>query len=685
MIRAAMVVLLLCASCTVPSIEELNCDGSDSLSPDDVAGGDADAVLGDSGACSALRVSLTYATFQPGCLTLTVVDLEDASRTESQGVKVVPGVRSDTRTVAVFGRARWSRNLRLKATAHERSCNGPVVAEQFVEAQVPTEGIVDASLDLRAEDLDDDGYVSATGTRPGTDCDDSKKDVNPQATEQCGDGIDNNCVNGENDAPDAQAYYPDEDGDSYGNKDAVAIPSCVQPARTATRGGDCNDGDALIRPDQTEFRCDGVDDDCDGATDDDAFAVGTMCRTAQDCPGANACQSVSSAACISAETPTPWYVDEDGDGRRGTELATRCTAPSPGASTTKDDCDESSRYVANSSTLEVCDRMDNDCDGQRDEDLTGCATAPWPTATDVGGAGTTWNAVAPHNSNQGWLAGDGGRVMHVNINVYTPVTSCPGNWRSAWAANSGRVFLGSDAGKLATATPDALATCTQVNGPGTSSISSMVGFEDGTTVRLFAVDSAGRVIRWVYVEGATSQTDPEVLTQILPQAGIGTTNLRAIHGLSPETLLAVGMEPVSGTDRPAAWRAPASGTTWQKETLGIPAATTGYLRAVRVVTPKLAYVAGDKGLLLARSGTTWTTQPALTVSGTAVDLRAMLAFGRTAIYAVSSGPKDIHFFDGTSWSSATNVPPSTLNALAATGPGDIWATGNGGTLIRWKP
>ncbi|QSQ25900.1 hypothetical protein JY651_13630 [Pyxidicoccus parkwayensis] len=626
-------------------------------------------------AAGALRVSLSYATFQPSCLTLKVEDREDPSRTESTPVTVAAGVRSDTRTVAVLGREGWSRNLRLTATAHERSCAGPVVAEQSVEAQVPEVGVADARLDLRAEDLDNDEYVSATGPRPGTDCDDSRADVHPGATELC-DGIDNNCVNGEADAPGTQEFWPDLDGDGYGDRDAVAVRFCVQPGNTASRGGDCNDSNAAFHPGQEESRCDGLDEDCDGVTDDDAFAVGASCATDLGCAGVTKCQSVSASVCVSTEQPVTWYLDEDGDGSAGTESALRCASPAPGASTTRSDCDEGTRFVSSTGT-EVCDRLDNDCDGTRDNGVAGCDTATWSVDTDVGAADAEWNAVAPYGDTTGWLAGEAGRVLHVDGSTFTLVTSCPGNWRAAWAASNGRVFLGSAAGKLATVAAGALDSCAEVSGPGSSSINGMVGFEQDTTVRVFAVDSQGRIIRWVYVEGATSQAAPELVTQV-------PANLRAIHGLTPETLLVVGAEDVGGTSVPAAWRSPSSGSTWPKESLGV-ASATGFLRAVRVLTPTLAYVAGDGGLLLERSGTTWAAKPALTVAGTGVvDLRALLAVGRTGIYAVASGPNDIHFFDGAAWSSVT-VPPHRLNALEGTRPDRLWGAGSSGTLVRWRP
>ncbi|MCP3138143.1 MopE-related protein [Pyxidicoccus xibeiensis] len=622
----------------------------------------------------ALRVLIAYATFQPRCLTLTVVDQEDPARTDSVEVRVEPGVRSDTRTVAVLGREGWSRNLKLTAAAFERSCSGARVAEQSLEVQVPTEGVSEARMSLRAEDLDNDMYVAATGPLPGTDCDDANEAVHPNAAEPC-DGLDNNCVAGESDAAGTRDWYEDRDGDGYGNASAPPIPYCVPPSNFAARAGDCNDGEATIRPDQAESRCDGVDEDCDGTADDDDFAVGATCATPLGCPGVKTCQGVSSAVCSSPQQPEPaWYVDEDGDLQAGTDVGPGCTAPVPGATTVRTDCDESSRFAAGDAP-EVCDRLDNDCDGQTDELLVTCGLTPWRTDPGVGAADATWNAVAPYPGNRGWLAGTEGRVVHVDGTDFAPVTDCPGTWEAAWATASGRVFLGSSAGVFATVAPGALATCEQVNGPGSSSLNGLVGFERGTSVALFAVDSQGRVIRWDYVEGAPTQAAPRLVTQV-------AANLRAIHGVGPEVLLAVGAETVDGVARPVAWGTPGSGSTWLKEDLGL-AEATGFLRGVQVLTPRLAYVAGDDGLLLERAGGSWSAKPRLTLPGGTPDVRALLAFGRTALYALSSDVSDIHFFDGTAWRSVT-APPRTLEALGGTGPGDVWGAGAGGTLVRWR-
>src|SRR5690349_2606277 len=122
----------------------------------------------------ALRVDLSYATFRPGCLTLKAEDKADPANSETQQLQLgAKPERSRDLTVAVFRKEGWGRDLVLTATAYERSCaeqNPRQVATQAVEAQVPEEGITAVQMDLRALDLDDDGYVQTS--QGGSDCDD---------------------------------------------------------------------------------------------------------------------------------------------------------------------------------------------------------------------------------------------------------------------------------------------------------------------------------------------------------------------------------------------------------------------------------------------------------------------------------------------------------------------------------
>ncbi|MCB9519264.1 MAG: putative metal-binding motif-containing protein [Myxococcales bacterium] len=110
-----------------------------------------------------------------------------------------------------------------------------------------------------------------------TDCDDTTPLRNPGLVEVC-DGLDNDC-----DADGAvdegltvSAYYPDCDGDGFGDDTASASSGCAPPEvpPPCTSGGawvtnatDCDDDAAGVNPRAPEV-CNAIDDDCDTLTDD---------------------------------------------------------------------------------------------------------------------------------------------------------------------------------------------------------------------------------------------------------------------------------------------------------------------------------------------------------------------------------------------------------------------------------
>ncbi|MEM9731742.1 MAG: malectin domain-containing carbohydrate-binding protein, partial [Myxococcota bacterium] len=95
--------------------------------------------------------------------------------------------------------------------------------------------------------------------------------------------------------------------------------------------GDCNDADPNVRPGVSD-PCDGVDNDCDGAFDEDYVSLPTQC-------GVGACEATGATVC---------------DALSSTEIDT-CTPGTPAP-------DDSS-----------CDGVDSDCDGVVDED---CVVVP---------------------------------------------------------------------------------------------------------------------------------------------------------------------------------------------------------------------------------------------------------------------------------------------------------------------
>jgi hypothetical protein len=101
----------------------------------------------------------------------------------------------------------------------------------------------------------------------GDDCDDADEAVSPAATEVCNEADDDCDGAVDEEAADAPTWYPDVDGDGYGDEAAPAV-RCGPPGEVSTTvGGDCDDGEAQVAPGLSE-RCDGLDNDCDPATPD---------------------------------------------------------------------------------------------------------------------------------------------------------------------------------------------------------------------------------------------------------------------------------------------------------------------------------------------------------------------------------------------------------------------------------
>jgi hypothetical protein len=616
----------------------------------------------------ALRVDLSYATFRPGCLTLTATDKADPARTETQRVDLGSRPeRSRQLTVAVFREAGWSRNLVLTATAYERACDAQdrrQVATQTVEAEVPVEGTRPVSMALRAEDLDDDGYVKES--QGGTDCEDDDEDVNPGEVEECN-GRDDNCSGGEADAQGAITYYADRDGDGFGDPNRTQR-TCIQPLGTVTNSLDCNDDSDTVNPDQRELRCDGQDDNCNQATDE-TFNVDAGCTTTLGCMGTVACTGVTASACVSSQPLLSWYVDEDGDLRAGTDAGPGCQAPVPGAVTRRDDCDESSPFAFDGG-VEQCDLLDNDCNGQVDE--LNCGAVAWQPIPDAGTPSTEYRAVAAYAQGKAWVAGLNGALAHIEGSVATRYSDCPGSWVSAWARGDGRVFLGSTQGEIATREV-AGAGCLTTNTGKSASINGLMGFESGATTTLFAVASDGRIYRWVHPGAAT----PTELSRV-------GANLRDVHGTSAANLLAVGVEQVGSVLEPRAFRSnPDGGPAWLPERLPTPLPTGVYLRGVHMVHGQLAYAAGDKGVLYERSRGTWSVAPPLLVGGDTPNIQDVVAYGRSVVYAAASD-EAVYRFTGTSWE-PVYTGTWTPFAIDGVGPDDVWVAGDQGQVIHRAP
>jgi hypothetical protein len=165
----------------------------------------------------------------------------------------------------------------------------------------------------------------------------------PAGNEIC-DGNDNDCdtlIDGQDDSLDLNdpltlTFYRDADGDTFGDED-LEILACNQPPGFVADDRDCDDADRFVNPNGNEV-CDGVDNDCDRAVDD------------QD-------PSVDPASALT------WYADFDGDSF-GDDAQTRvsCVEP-PFYDATGGDCDDTDEFAYPGAPETCNDGIDQDCDG----------------------------------------------------------------------------------------------------------------------------------------------------------------------------------------------------------------------------------------------------------------------------------------------------------------------------------
>ena len=149
---------------------------------------------------------------------------------------------------------------------------------------------------------------------------------------------------------DTDVTQVDNDGDGFGEAE------------------DCDDNDAAVNPDATEF-CNGLDDNCDGAIDE-AGATG--------------------------ETTT--YADSDGDGFGDADEATTACDHAGDRVADDTDCDDAAAEV-NPGAIEACNDIDDNCDGDVDEaGATGETTTYADTDSDGFGDPDSGEDACTHDS-----------------------------------------------------------------------------------------------------------------------------------------------------------------------------------------------------------------------------------------------------------------------------------------------
>ena len=215
------------------------------------------------------------------------------------------------------------------------------VGDEGGEVDVPADDTSDDAApddDVPDDDVPDDDIIDGDGdgVPEDEDCDDGDSTVFPGAEEVC-DGLDNDC-DGSIDEELLITAYSDTDDDGYGDPD-TATEMCELEEGFVEDNTDCNDSNPSVHPDQEDL-CDGVDNDCDSETDEDAEVF-------------------------------TWYLDDDGDGFGDSETTTEACGdlPPDGYAVRGDDCDLDDPTV-NPDAPERCDGIDNDCNGIVDDGVT---------------------------------------------------------------------------------------------------------------------------------------------------------------------------------------------------------------------------------------------------------------------------------------------------------------------------
>ena len=200
-------------------------------------------------------------------------------------------------------------------------------------------------------DGDNDGVGAGKGTclcspskefnaSQNTDCNDKNNKIHPGVKEICGNGIDDNCNNDQNEdgSKNCLEFWADLDGDGFGAGDSKCY--CAPKGKFKVKAkGDCDDKKKNINPKAPEL-CNTIDDNCNGATDE---------ADAKDCK--------------------KYYVDSDFDGYGDSKkFKCMCASEKPYTTLQGGDCNDN-KYPVNPGFKERCDdSLDNDCDGKTDEE-----------------------------------------------------------------------------------------------------------------------------------------------------------------------------------------------------------------------------------------------------------------------------------------------------------------------------
>jgi hypothetical protein len=255
--------------------------------------------------------------------------------------------------------------------------------EESIQTCEQPEGFVTNSLDNCPNDpLKTDPGICGCGTADtDTDGDDTPdcidgcpNDPNKTAPGACGCGV--------ADVP--FTWFADADGDGFGDPNSSQSGfTCIQPTGFVANNEDCDDSNANVHPNASDSNCDGIDNNCNGETDEDF--VPQNCKE-----------------CVDGEiinTLLAWFADTDGDGFGDpNDSQEACEQPVGFVSNNLDNCPNDP--LKTDPGICGCGTADSDSDGDGTPDcIDGCPNDPNKTAPGACGCGVadvpfTWFADA---------------------------------------------------------------------------------------------------------------------------------------------------------------------------------------------------------------------------------------------------------------------------------------------------
>ena len=406
----------------------------------------------------------------------------------------------------------------------------------------------------------------------------------------------------------------DVDGDTYGPG-----PDC---------GGDCDDGDPAIHPGAVE-RCNDVDDDCDGATDEDFSDLGRACYTGPDpTRDAGLCRSGT------------WACDSTGSGGVVCEGQ---VLPQP----------------------ETCNGEDDNCDLRSDNGIW-CPWGNvggnvflqdvWVDAVDPIGFAVGYDVVSAEVVIARWMPGSSPEWVEI-VRASEGTRSFLGVWgfgmEDAWAAGSSALlYRWGTTGWVPETAPWA-----------PTSVTTMDAVWGAAPDQLWVVGREGRAYRW------------DGTNWVLASAGsvVGVLNLVGLCGNSSSEVWAVGE---------AATIVRWTGTRWEAESVTM--ATPRHLWECWALGSAGAWAVGENGTILSRNTTTaaWVQ----IASPTANNLNGVWGSPETPTWIVGAGGLILQRA-GSSWAGVPTGTSIDFTAIHGRGGSDPFAVAVNryGDVYRWRP